>query len=63
MTIEADVLEVVEEPTRYMVSVRFTGLLREEKNAPAAPIDEIWHLIKPREGKGGWLLAGIQQMQ
>ena len=63
VTIEADVLEVVEEPTRYMVSVRFTGLLREEKDAPAAPIDEIWHLIKPREGKGGWLLAGIQQMQ
>ena len=63
VTIDAEVLEVAEEPTRYVVSVRFTGLLREEKDAPAAPIDEVWHLVKPREGSGGWLLAGIQQIQ
>ena len=63
VTIDAEVLEVAEEPTRYVVSVRFTGLLREEKDAPAAPIDEVWHLVKPREGQGGWLLAGIQQIQ
>ena len=63
VSIEADVLEVAEEPTRYVVSVRFTGLVREDKDAAAEPIDEIWHLVKPREGKGGWLLAGIQQIQ
>lgn len=63
VTIDADVLEVVEEATHYVVSVRFTGLVREEKDAAAEPIDEIWHLVKPREGKGGWLLAGIQQTQ
>ena len=56
-------LEVAEEPTRYVVSVRFTGLVREDKDATAEPIDEIWHLVKPRDGKGGWLLAGIQQIQ
>lgn len=32
VTIDADVLEVAEEPTRYVVSVRFTGLVREEKD-------------------------------
>ena len=63
VSIEADVLEVSEEPTRYVVSVRFTGLVREDKDATAEPIDEIWHLVKPREGKGGWMLAGIQQIQ
>ena len=63
VTIDADVLEVAEEATRYVVSVRFTGLVREEKDAAAEPIDEVWHLVKPREGKGGWLLAGIQQTQ
>ena len=63
VTIDAEVLEVAEEATRYVVSVRFTGLVREEKDAAAEPIDEVWHLVKPREGKGGWLLAGIQQMQ
>lgn len=63
VNINAEVIEVAEEAARYVVSVRFTGLLREEKNGPVEPIDEIWHLVKPREGKGGWLLAGIQQTQ
>jgi predicted lipid-binding transport protein (Tim44 family) len=61
--IDADVIEVVEEDSRYVVSVRFSGLIREDKDGPAEQIDEIWHLVKPRDGKGGWLLAGIQQLQ
>lgn len=63
VNIDADVIEVVEEAARYVVSVRFTGLIREDKDGPVESIDEIWHLAKPRESKGGWLLAGIQQMQ
>ncbi len=61
--IDARVTDVAEEVSRYIVSVRFVGSIREEKNAPPEPVDEIWHLVKPRDGKGGWLLAGIQQMQ
>ena len=63
VSINADVLEVSEEATRYVVSVRFTGQIREEANTPAAAVDEIWHLVKPRSGDSGWLLAGIQQSQ
>lgn len=63
VSIDADVLEVAEEASRYVASVRFTGLIREEKNGPAEPFDEIWHLVKPRQGNGGWMLAGIQQRQ
>jgi predicted lipid-binding transport protein (Tim44 family) len=63
VTIEAEVLDVAEEANRYVVSVRFSGLIREEQDAAAEPIDEVWHLVKPRQGKGGWLLAGIQQVQ
>ena len=63
VNINAEVIDVAEETARYVVSVRFTGLLREEKNGPVEPVDEVWHLVKPREGKGGWLLAGIQQTQ
>ena len=62
VTIEAAVLEVVEEASRYVVSVRFTGLVREDKDAAAEAVDELWHLVKPRDGKGGWVLAGIQQL-
>jgi predicted lipid-binding transport protein (Tim44 family) len=60
--IEADVLEVVEEGNRYIASVRFTGQIREDRGAAEA-VDEIWHLVKPRAGQGGWRLAGIQQIQ
>lgn len=61
VSIDADVLEVVEEATRYVVSVRYVGLLREHTDGPVESIDEIWHLAKARDGKSGWLLAGIQQ--
>jgi predicted lipid-binding transport protein (Tim44 family) len=63
VSVQADVVEVVEEATRYVVSVRFTGTMREEKDVPAEAFDEMWHLIKPRAGNGGWQLSGIQQIQ
>lgn len=63
VAVEADVIDVVEEATRYVVSVRFTGQIREEKNGPVEAFDEVWHLVKSRDGKAGWLLAGIQQLQ
>lgn len=61
MMIEADVTDVAEEDQRYVVSVRFTGTLREDSDQTTS-FDEVWHLTKPRHG-GGWVLAGIQQVQ
>ena len=61
LTIEADVTDVAEEAQRYVVSVRFTGTLREDSEQTTS-FDEVWHLTKPRVG-GGWVLAGIQQVQ
>ena len=60
--LNAEVLDVAEEASRYVVSVRFTGLIREEKNAAPEAFDEMWHMTKPRSGNGGWVLAGIQQL-
>ncbi len=62
IAIDAEVLDVTEEADRYIVSTRFTGQIRED-NGPVDDVDEIWHLVKPRHGQGGWLLAGIQQVQ
>ncbi len=59
--LNAEVIDVAEEDNRYIVSVHFTGLLREEADAAPAAFDEIWHLTKPLTGNGGWLIAGIQQ--
>ena len=60
LTLEADVLDVVEEAGSYIVSVRFSGMLREGVGDPV-PFTETWHLEKPVSGRSGWLVAGIQQ--
>ena len=61
--IEAEVLDVAEEASRYIVSVRFHGMISEERGATAQPFDEIWHMTKPLDGSKGWAIAGIQQVQ
>jgi predicted lipid-binding transport protein (Tim44 family) len=59
--IEAAVSEVVEEEGRYIVSVRFTGSVREDDAPTPEAVNEIWHMTKPTSGEGGWVVAGIQQ--
>lgn len=61
LDLHGDVLEVAEEGNRYVVSVHFTGRVQEDGGAPD-DINEIWHLTKPRQGNGGWVLAGLQQV-
>ncbi len=61
--LNAEVLDVAEEAGRYIVSVHFNGLIREEDGAAAQPFAEVWHMTKPRDGSRGWVLAGIQQVQ
>jgi len=45
----------------YVASVRFTGTIR-ENGGHLEPLEEIWNLAKPVDGRTGWLLAGIQQV-
>lgn len=59
--LNAEVIEVSEEAGRYIVSVRFSGLVREQSDAAPEGFDEVWHLTKSVAGGGGWLIAGIQQ--
>ena len=63
MMLNAEVLDAVDEGNRHIVSVRFTGLVREAADQGAIPLDEVWHLTKPASGHGGWVIAGIQQQQ
>ncbi len=62
VSVNAEVLDVAEDDSRYVVSVRFTGLIREAADAQPEAFDEVWHMVKPRTGSGGWVLAGIQQV-
>lgn len=59
--IDTQVIDVEEDADRYVVSVRFTGETRENDAPQTESFDETWHLTKPRQGAGGWVLAGIEQ--
>lgn len=61
--LDAALLDLIEDGGQYLVSVRFSGLIREDADAAPSPFDEIWHLAKPMSGERGWMVAGIQQMQ
>jgi predicted lipid-binding transport protein (Tim44 family) len=59
--LDAQVLECEESAAQQVVSVRFHGLIREERVSAAAPFDEVWQLVKPRDGSREWAIAGIAQ--
>ena len=44
----------------HLASVRYSGMLREAKDAEAFRFEEVWNLYKGENA--GWLLAGIQQI-
>jgi len=60
--LDATLLGIETSPTDYLASVRFSGSMRENQ-AGVAPFEEVWNLGKPVDGRSGWLLAGIQQVQ
>lgn len=60
VTLDANVLEVVNENGQYVATVRFTGLIKEDGGQPEQ-FSEMWHLQKPASGTSGWTVAGIQQ--
>lgn len=54
-----ELLGIACENGEYLASVRFVGTLR--INGEDESVDETWLLVKPVEGKGGWLLGAIKQ--
>jgi predicted lipid-binding transport protein (Tim44 family) len=58
--LEAELLGIETTARDYLASVRFTGTARE--GASSEPFQEVWNLSRPLRGKGGWVLAGIQQL-
>jgi predicted lipid-binding transport protein (Tim44 family) len=58
--VDAEVLDVVQETDRQIVSVRFHGQVVEEKGATPTDFNEIWHLVKPSDDSRPWSIAGIE---
>jgi predicted lipid-binding transport protein (Tim44 family) len=61
-TLDAQLLAVQRVGSDELVSVRFSGMIREQADAPAESFDEVWNFTRPITGEGGWVLAGIQQL-
>lgn len=63
VSIEAELLGIETSNDEYLSSVKFSGMIKPAPDALAEPFNEVWNLVKPVSGNGGWLLAGIQQLQ
>jgi len=61
LRLDAEILEATTEGRQHWMSVRFTGLLREDGSVLPKEFEEVWNLVKPVDDSSGWLLAGIQQ--
>jgi predicted lipid-binding transport protein (Tim44 family) len=61
--LEAQLLGIEDVGGAYMASVEFSGMIREEPSAGPSPFREVWNMTKPKEGRGGWLVAGVQALQ
>jgi predicted lipid-binding transport protein (Tim44 family) len=61
--LEAKLLGIEETDADYLASVEFSGMIREEPNAGPSPFREVWNMAKPKDGRSGWLVAGLQALQ
>jgi predicted lipid-binding transport protein (Tim44 family) len=61
--VDAQLIDFAQEAEQQIVSVRFTGQVKEEADAQATPFDEVWHVVKPQDDSRSWAIAGIQQRQ
>lgn len=60
VSVTAEVLAVRDIGNAVMASLRYSGSMRED-GAGVAPFEEVWHLVRSKRGRDGWLLAGIEQ--
>ena len=60
--LDAELMGIETVGTDYLASIKFSGLIKERPEASAEPFTEVWNLSKPVSGQGGWILAGIQQV-
>lgn len=61
--LNADLLDVSNEGSNEIASVRFHGQIRESADGAPEYFNEVWHLLRPRDGSKGWIVAGIQQAE
>jgi predicted lipid-binding transport protein (Tim44 family) len=63
LMLDAKLLGIEDRGIDYMASVEFSGMMREEGSAGPTPMREVWNITRPKQGPGGWLVAGVQALQ
>ncbi len=64
LKLEAELLEVREIGSDLEAVVLFDSIMREDVNAQAEQVREVWHFIKPKVSiQPKWYLDGIQQLE
>ena len=61
--LNAEVADMVIDGEFFVVSVRFSGFIKEEREGVAHAFNELWHIRRLAVGEGNWQIAGIQQNQ
>jgi predicted lipid-binding transport protein (Tim44 family) len=63
LKLNAELLEVREIGNEIEAVVLFDNIMREDNDAQAGQVREVWHFVKPKAtNKTKWLLDGIQQL-
>jgi len=63
LSLDARLLGIEELDDVYMASVEYNGLSREDATAGPSPFREVWNITRPKNGPGGWLVAGVQALE
>ncbi|MDP4622953.1 MAG: Tim44-like domain-containing protein [Hydrogenophaga sp.] len=63
LALDARLLGIEELDDVYMASVEYNGLSREDASAGPSPFREVWNITRPKNGPGGWLVAGVQALE
>jgi predicted lipid-binding transport protein (Tim44 family) len=59
MNLHCELLDVRDEASDTVATLRFTGTARED-GAATAGFEDVWTLTKPANAASGWLLAGVE---
>lgn len=64
LKLDAELLEVREIGSELQAVVLFDVIMREDANAQANQVREVWHFVKPKNStQPTWYLDGIQQLE
>ena len=60
--LDAKLLGIEDAGSEWMASVEFSGMIKEDPSQSPGPFREVWNMTKAKDGRSGWLVAGLQAL-